>query len=167
MPEKNINASAVREHIYKIFPNDLNTHNTMFGGRIMATIDRIALVVAERHSGEVCVTASVDAVHFMAPAKEGDTLIYSASVNRAWTSSMEIGARVMAENSYTGERRHVVSAYLTFVALDKNNKPTPVPALTPTTEVEKNRFEEAGVRREARLTHANNLKALRANRSAD
>lgn len=164
MPSKTVGDSAVHEHIYKIFPNDLNSHKTMFGGRIMATIDRIALVVAERHSGEVCVTASVDAVHFMAPAREGDTLIYSASVNRAWNSSMEIGARVMAENSYTGERRHVVSAYLTFVALDKANRPTGVPALSPQTELEKNRFEEAGIRRKARLAQANELKTLRANR---
>lgn len=87
--------------------------------------------LAERHSGHVCVTASVDDVHFMAPANTGDTLIFSAVCNRAWGSSMEIGCRVVAEDSYTRERRHIVSAYSTFVALDYRHEPAPVPRLAP------------------------------------
>ncbi len=153
--------SAVREHIYKVFPNDMNATATVFGGMIMATMDRIALVVAERHSGAVCVTASVDDVHFMAPARTGDTLIFSAVCNHAWETSMEIGGRVIAEDSYTRKRRHIVSAYSTFVALDDNHKPKRVPPLRPETDAEKIRFEEARLRRETRLAHAKAIQAMR------
>jgi len=155
-------ASAVREHIYKVFPNDMNANATVFGGMVMATIDRISLVVSERHSGHVCVTASVDSVHFMAAARTGDTLIFSAACNRAWNTSMEIGCRVIAEDSYSGERRHIVSAYSTFVALDEDHKPVAVPGLVCESEAEKQRFEEAGLRREGRLQHSSDLKTLRA-----
>lgn len=151
----------VREHIYKVFPNDMNANATVFGGMIMATMDRISLVVAERHSGHVCVTASVDDVHFMAPAKTGDTLIFSAVCNRAWSTSMEIGCRVVAEDSYTRERRHIVSAYSTFVALDDEHKPAAVPPLVPEDEEEQARFEEAGLRRETRLAHAQRMRKRR------
>lgn len=160
-PARAPSLSMVREHIYKVFPNDMNANATVFGGMIMATMDRISLVVAERHSGHVCVTASVDDVHFMAPAKTGDTLIFSAVCNRAWGSSMEIGCRVVAEDSYTRERRHIVSAYSTFVALDDNHKPAPVPPVAPESEDEKERFEEAGLRRETRLVHAERIRQRR------
>lgn len=159
-----VSASAVRGHVYKVFPQDMNAHRAVFGGLVMSTIDRLSLVVAERHSRRVCVTAAVDAIHFLAPAKDGDTLIYSASVNRAWTTSMEIGAKVVAENSYTGERRHIVSAYLTFVALDENNKPVAVPELITDTELEAQRYIEAQARREMRLDHAEKLRELRQQR---
>lgn len=159
---KTVAASAAAEHLYKVFPNDLNAYNTMFGGSILATIDRLASIVAERHAGRVCVTASVDAVHFMAPARHGDTLIFSAAVNRAWNSSMEIGARVVAEDCERCDHRHIVSAYLTFVALDENNRPVQVPALIAETEAEQQRYEEAGLRREQRLAHAEVIRKHRA-----
>lgn len=159
---KPVAASAVREHIYKVFPNDMNANATVFGGMVMATIDRISLVVAERHSGRVCVTAAVDGIHFLAPARTGETLIFSASCNRAWGSSMEIGCRVVAEDSRTGERRHIVSAYSTFVALDDDHKPVEVRPAAPETKPERRRYEEAALRREGRLQHAEAVKKLRA-----
>lgn len=153
--------SRVREHIYKVFPNDMNASATVFGGMIMATMDRISLVVAERHSGRVCVTASVDGVHFLAPARTGDTLMFSAACNRAWDTSMEIGCRVMAEDSYTLARRHIVSAYATFVALDDDHRPTAVPCLMPETDADRTRYEEAQLRRETRLAHARRMREHR------
>ncbi len=160
---RTVSASAAREHLYKVFPNDLNAYNTMFGGTILATIDRLASIVAERHAGKVCVTASVDAVHFLAPAKHGDTLVFSAAVNRAWGSSMEIGAKVIAEDcqSCDMDRRHIVSAYLTFVALDENNRPTPIPGIIPETPAEQQRYDEAGIRRQQRLSQAEEIKRHR------
>jgi acyl-CoA hydrolase len=143
--------SAIEQNVYKVFPNDLNSEYTVFGGLVMGLCDRTALIVAERHSGGTCVTAAVDSLNFVAPARAGETLIIKAAVNRAWRSSMEIGVRVAAENSHTGERRHVVSAYLTFVALDESGHPTAVPAILPQTDAERRRYEAAESRREARL----------------
>ena len=154
--------TAIDGHIYKVFPNDLNAQNTAFGGMIMAHCDRLALVVAERHSSRVCVTAAVDSLHFMAPAKGNDTLVFKVALNRSWGSSMEIGVRVDAENSYNREVRHVVSAYFTFVALDEDGKPTDVGPVIPETQDQRRRFEEADMRRQARLRIRRTLKDYRA-----
>ena len=159
---KPVSASKVDNHVYKIFPNDLNAHYTVFGGLVMAICDRIALVVAERHSGQVCVTASVDSVHFLAPAKEGETLIVKAACNRAWTTSMEIGVKVLAENSFRSEQRHIVSAYLTFVSLDAHGVPQPVPPLLVEGPAEQQRYEEAQFRRNSRLANVDQLRLMRA-----
>lgn len=118
----------------------------------MSLCDRTALIVAERHSGCACVTAAVDSLTFLAAAGTGDTLIIKAAVNRTWRTSMEIGVRVTAENSRTRETRHIVSAYLTFVALDDDGKTTPVPGVTPESDMEHKRFEQAELRRQKRLS---------------
>ena len=143
--------SAIEQNVYKVFPNDLNSKYTVFGGLVMSLCDRVALIVAERHSGRPSVTAAVDSLNFLAPARAGDTLVIKAAVNRSWSSSMEIGVHVAAEDSHTGETRHVVSAYLTFVAVDDDGKPHSVPPVSPQTKAEIRRFEEAGKRREQRL----------------
>jgi len=143
--------SAVDQNVYKVFPNDLNSKHTVFGGLVMGLCDRTALIVAERHSGHNCVTAAVDNLNFLAPARSGETLILKAAVNRTWRSSMEIGVRVVAEDSFMGDTRHVVSAYLTFVALDKHGSPTAVPTVLPETDIEQRRFKAAERRRNVRL----------------
>lgn len=158
LQSKTVASSAIEGHVYKVFPNDLNAHGTAFGGMIMAKCDRLSLVVAERHSGHVCVTASVDSIHFRAPANENDTLIFKVSINRAWNSSMEIGVRVEAENSYNGDSKHILSAYFTFVALDENNKVTRVPALIAENKIQERRFQHADIRRAARLKTIEDLK---------
>ncbi len=154
--------SAVREQVYMVFPNDLNPNDTVFGGLIMAQMDRYASVAADRHAGGICVTVGVDAVHFIAPARGGDVLIFNAAVNRAWGSSMEVGCKVEAEKIGGGDRRHILSAYLTFVAMDAQGRPRAVPPVISETRHEKQRHEEAQLRRELRLRHAEDLKRLRA-----
>ncbi len=144
----------------RYFPNDLNSEYTVFGGLVMGLCDRTALIVAERHSGHSCVTAAVDSLTFLAPAHSGETLVVKAAVNRAWRSSMEIGVHVVAENSFRGDTRHVVSAYLTFVALGEDGSPTQVPPLIPETEIENRRFDAAEERRNARLELRNDLKDI-------
>lgn len=89
----------------------------------------------------------------MAPARSGETLIIKAAVNRTWRSSMEIGVPVAAEDSHNGDSRHVVSAYLTFVALNEAGTPTSVPPISPETDAEKRRYDEAQRRRDARLSN--------------
>lgn len=162
---RSVSFSAVREQVYMIFPNDLNSNETVFGGLIMAHMDRYAAVVADRHAGGVCVTASVDAVHFRAPARKGDVLVFAVSVNRAWNTSMEVGVRVEAECIGSTERRHILSAYLTFVAVDAAGTPRSVPPLAAESEVEHRRHQEAQFRRNARLKHAEDIKALRASQA--
>lgn len=161
MKGKTPTETHIQDHTYKVFPNDLNSKGTAFGGMIMSQLDRLAAVVAERHSGQTCVTASVDSMHFLAPAHRGDHLIFKVSMNHAWRTSMEIGAKVYAEDPRTGERRHMVSVYFTFVAIDDNEKPTPVPALICETRDEKRRSEEAQIRRERRKAEAEETKERR------
>jgi acyl-CoA hydrolase len=160
-PQRTVAYSSVTDQVHMVFPNDLNANDTVFGGLIMALMDRLAVVVASRHAGSVCVTAGVDAVNFIAPARRGDVLIYTVAVNRAWTSSMEIGCRVEAAGIGGGDKRHIVSAYLTFVAMDELGKPKKVPELVPESDAERQRFEEAALRRSSRLAHADELRALR------
>ena len=166
-PEKTPKESAVEDHTYKIFPNDLNSQATVFGGTVLSLLDRIAVVVAERHSGLACVTVSVDAVHFLAPARKGDNLIIQASINRAWNSSMEIGLRVVAEHPFINKRTHILSAYFTFVALDTTGKKSPVPRVRPETEIQKKRYQEAEIRRERRISGAKEVEQFRKSFSKD
>lgn len=153
--------SAIEDYTYRIFPNDLNSNGSIFGGLIMSMLDRLALVVSERHSGSTCVTASVDALHFLAPAGIEEHLIFKAAVNRVWTTSMEIGLKVIAEHPKTKQRRHIVSAYFTFVALDELQKPKPIVPIIPKTDLEKRRFKEADLRRRHRSSHKEMIKKAR------
>lgn len=156
MPQKRVCDSAVDFYPYEIFPNDINPHGTVFGGTVLQLIDRISGGIAQRHAGAVCVTLFIDSVRFLAPGRQGETLVFKGAVNRTWNTSMEIGIKVFAENFLTGESRHIVSAYLTFVAVDTEGRPTTIPTVIPETDEEKRRFREASTRREHRLSYKKN-----------
>ncbi len=132
-------------------PPDANPAGNVHGGTIMKLIDTAAGVVAVRHSRCNAVTASVDRLDFHHPAFIGDLLIISASLNMTGKTSMEIGVRVEAETLMSGKRRHIASAYLTYVALDANLKPRNIPPVIAETDEEKRRNREAQARRKARL----------------
>jgi acyl-CoA hydrolase len=151
MQAKTVAESAIHDQTSVVFPNDLNAYGTLFGGRVLDLCDRVAGVVAKRHSGKVCVTLGIDSVRFLAPAKHGDILVFKASMNRAWRTSMEIGLKVYKEDFRTQERVHILSAYFTFVALDDHLRPVEVPPITPMTVDEKRRYKEAEERRKIRL----------------
>ncbi len=141
-----------------VLPSDTNALGTIFGGKVMAWIDIAAAIAAGRHARKVVVTASIDALHFLAPVRIGHVLHIQATVNSASRTSMEVGVRVDSENPLTGERMHTATAYTTFVALDEHGKPTPIPALLPETPQEKRRNDEAKKRRDSRVRLATELK---------
>lgn len=117
----------------------------------MRMIDEVASIAALKHARKNVVTASIDRMDFLAPVFIGDLLRINASINYVHKTSMEIGVRVEAENPLSGQVRHTGTCFLTIVALDKNGSPTPVPPLTPQTEDEKRRWDEAKIRRSLRL----------------
>ncbi len=138
--------------IQQMTQEDANLAGNVHGGAIMKLVDSTAGMVAARHSSSNVVTASIDRLDFFYPVYIGELLKIYASINHAGNTSMEIGARVEAENVMTGEVRHTASAYLTFVALDENGKPKPIPELSLLTDEEKRRNSEAAERKKIRLS---------------
>lgn len=136
-----------------VLPSHTNSLDTIFGGTVMSWIDIAAAIAAQRHANKVVVTASIDQLNFIAPIKKGWVVNLKASVNFASRTSMEVGVRVEAENPITSELFHTASAYLTFVAVGADGKPSSVPTLVPDTSEEKRRFQAAQKRREIRLSH--------------
>lgn len=148
---KRVSESAIHDQTALVFPNDLNSLGTLFGGRVLELADRVTAVVSQRHSGRVCVTLGIDSVRFLGPARHGDILVFQSAVNRVWRTSMEVGVKVFAENFKTLHRRHVFSAYFTFVALDDDQHPVEIAAVIPETDEEQSRYRQADERRQARL----------------
>lgn len=150
MKEKTVSESKLMI-VQQMVQADANLAGNVHGGVIMKLIDSTAGLVAARHASGNVVTASIDRLDFYHPVYVGELLKINASINYAGTTSMEIGARVQAENVMTGESRHTASAYLTYVALDKNGKPSKIPPLVLTNEEEERRNQEAAERRKIRL----------------
>ncbi|MDT2046082.1 acyl-CoA thioesterase [Priestia aryabhattai] len=119
-----------------IFPNDLNNHHTLFGGKIVADMDMIASLSATKHSRKPCVTASIDHVDFIEPVTEEDFISYESFVVLTGKSSMIIFVKVIAEHLITGVKRIAATSFLTFVALE-GGKPAIVPKVVAQTEEEK------------------------------
>ena len=134
-----------------VLPSHTNALDTIFGGVVMSWIDIAAAVAAQRHSAKDVVTASLDDMQFKAPVYKGWVVNLRSSVNFVSKTSMEVGVRVEAENPKTGELFHTASAYLTFVAIGSNGKPSAVPELILESESDRRRFEEGQKRRELRL----------------
>ncbi len=135
-----------------MLPQDANPAGIVHGGIIMKEIDNAAGVTAVRHTRKVCVTASIDRLDFHKPAFIGNLVTIKARINHTGTTSMEIGARVETEDLMTGVKTHLASAYLTFVALDENNRPTKVPPLQLISDGDHRRYREAVARRKLRLS---------------
>ena len=130
---------------------DANLAGNVHGGVIMKLVDTAAGLAAVKHCRSRVVTVSMDEMSFIEPVFLSDVVTLKAQVNDVGRTSMEIGVRVEAENTVSGERRHVSTAYLVFVALDPDGSPKPVPRLDPGTQEERRRMEEAKIRREHRL----------------
>lgn len=133
-----------------VLPPDTNNIGTMFGGKLMAYIDDVAAISAMRHARSSVVTASTDSVDFLHPIHEGNAVCLEAFVTYTGRTSMEVIVKVVAENLRSGERDLCAISFLTFVAIDDDGKPTPVPRLVPQTEMEKSLYESAKGRAEVR-----------------
>ena len=133
-----------------ILPNDTNLLGNVLGGRVMHLMDMCAAMSAYKHARTAVVTASVDRLDFLAPAKMGEIMILKSSVNYTGKSSMEVGVRIESENPKTGDIYHTSSAYLTFVSLNENGKPRRVDNINPENDNEIRRFNEGKVRHEER-----------------
>ncbi len=136
-------ASTQSEMTEIILPNDTNTLGSLLGGRLMHFIDLTGAMAAYRHSRTNVVTAAMDHIDFIRPVRLGDLLTLSSSVNRAFTTSMEVGVKVWAENTRTGSVVHVASAYLVFVAIDDQGRRQKIPQIMPETPDELRRYADA------------------------
>src|SRR5437764_15173750 len=133
-----------------VLPNDANPLGALLGGRMMHWIDLAGALAAHRHSRNYVVTASIDHLDFWTPVHVGDLVVLRSSVNRVFTTSMEVGVTVWVENYLLDELKHVSSAYLTFVAVDAAGRHLKVPPVIPETDEQRRRYEDAGRRREIR-----------------
>ncbi len=134
-----------------ILPNDTNHVGNLFGGKLMQWVDITAAIAAQRHCGRVVVTAAINHVSFDKPIKQNSIVTLQAKVSRAFNSSMEVFVDVSFEDTVTGIQTKCNEAILTFVAIDQNGTPLPVPELIPETEIEKQRFKSALRRRQLSL----------------
>lgn len=139
------------EVILRMFPSDANPAGNVFGGEILKHIDMVAGIVAQRHSQSNAVTVSMDSVNFIKPVYVGNVLKLNARINYVHNSSMEIEVKAEAENIVSGIRTITGTAFVTFVALDKNGKPTTVPKLLLRTDEDRAKFEEGKLRMQERL----------------
>jgi acyl-CoA hydrolase len=133
-----------------VLPNDANPLGALLGGRLMHWIDLAGALAAHRHSRNYVVTASIDHLDFCTPVHVGELVVLRSSVNRVFTTSMEVGVKVWVENYLSDELRHVSSAYLTFVAIDAAGRHLKVAPVIPETDAQRRRYEDAGRRRDIR-----------------
>ena len=139
-------AQTAVETRYLLMPNETNQYGTAFGGVIMSWIDMTAAMAAQKHCHSEVVTASIDSLSFREPIRIGEHVILRAMVNHAGRTSMEVGVQVLHENPITNQTSTATTAHLTFVAIDENHRPRPVPPLVAETDDEKRRYENAKLR---------------------
>jgi len=154
MPDEILTPRPVRDSQSEmaeiVLPNDTNPLGALLGGRLMHWVDLAGAMAAHRHSRNYVVTASVDHIDFLVPVEVGDLVILRSSVNRVYHTSMEVGVKVFVEHYISDTAQHVASAYLTFVAIDREGKHLAIAPVIPETEEQQRRYNNAGRRREIR-----------------
>ncbi|HMR09017.1 MAG TPA: acyl-CoA thioesterase [Polyangiaceae bacterium] len=144
--------SQCRVQLHQLMlPEHANAYGNVHGGEIMKMVDEAGGIAAMRHAQRPCVTVAMDSMTFMSKVSIGDVLCCVASVNFVGKSSLEVGVKVTAENPITGTVSHTNSAYLVYVAIDDDGKPTHVPPLILESDDEKRRHGEARARQAHRL----------------
>lgn len=151
----------------RVFPNDMNNHDTLFGGKLMSLIDEVSSISAMRHCRNNVVTASTDSVDFLRPIHKMDSLCMESYVTYTGTTSMEVFVKVISEELLTGERHVAATSFITFVCMDKQGNPCPVPPIIPETAEEKLLHESAPERSALRKQRRIASKALAARLATD
>ena len=141
-----------------VLPSETNPLNNLFGGELLARMDRAASISARRHSRRFVVTASVNHVAFNRAIPLGSVVTVEAKVSRAFSSSMEIYVDVWIEDRQSGQKTKVNEGIYTFVAVDETGKPVQIPQIIPETDLEKERFEGALRRKQLSLILAGKMK---------
>jgi acyl-CoA hydrolase len=152
--ERRLAHESVHETSALMMPGDSNNLGHVFGGVILALMDKAAAVSALRHARLPVVTVSIDRVDFREPIHVGDLVILKTAVNFVGKSSIEVGVRVECEDLLTGLRRHTNTAFLTFVAIGADGNPVVVPEMICETDEERRRFAEGKERRRRRIEEA-------------
>ena len=162
MEENNIRAKKVEESkaimTEMVMPNDTNPMGNLMGGNLLRWMDIVSGICAGRHCERHVVTASVDHVSFQSAIHNGDVVTLVATVTRAFRSSVEVYVEVFASDIKGGNSRRSNHAYYTFVGLDENQKPVPIPPVLPLTEIEQQCYDSAPRRREVRLVLSGRMK---------
>jgi len=143
-----------------VLPGETNALNNLFGGELLARMDRACSIAAQRHSKRIVVTASVNHVAFNKAVPVGSIVIIEAKVSRAFTSSMEIYADVWIEDRESGQKTKANEGIYTFVAVDMTGTPVKVPSILPETELEKERYEGALRRKQLSLVLSGKMKPV-------
>lgn len=141
-----------------VLPSETNPLNNLFGGELLARMDRAASIAARRHSRRITVTASVNHVEFNRSIPLGSVVTVEAKVSRAFKTSMEVFLDVWIEDRESGLKTKANEAIYTFVAVDETGRPTEVPELVPETDLEKERFAAALRRKQLSLVLAGKMK---------
>lgn len=150
MPSERVSRTVADSRVVMteiVMPEDANSRGTVFGGRVLALIDKASAITAMRHCHTPVVTAAIDRVDFLAGAREGSILILEGVLNAAFRTSMEIGVTVFAEDPLSGDRRLTCRAFVTLVSVDEKGCPQAVPPLEAGNEEERMRAVEAAARR--------------------
>lgn len=137
-------------------PEHANNLGNVHGGWVMKLVDEAGALACMRHAQRRVVTVAIDQMVFRQPIRIGDLVILEAEVSYAGRTSMEVEVHVTAEDPVSGERTHTNTAYLVYVALDRDGRPAPVPELYAETEAEELRMQQARARQERRLSQATN-----------
>ncbi|MCF2874803.1 MULTISPECIES: acyl-CoA thioesterase [Tenacibaculum] len=140
-----------------VLPGETNYLDNLFGGELLARMDRACSISARRHSRRIVVTASVNHVAFTKSVPVGSVVTVEAKVSRAFKSSMEVYVDVWIEDRQSGEKTKVNEGIYTFVAVDETGKPVPIAQIKPETELEKQRYDGALRRKQLSLVLANKL----------
>jgi acyl-CoA hydrolase len=142
---------SATETVQVVLPNDSNPLGYILGGTVMHMMDITGAIACHRHTNRLALTASVDSVDFLHPIKIGDIIILKSRVTCTFNTSLEVEVEVFSESITKGERKLTSHAYLTFVSLDENGKPTAVAPLAIETQDDEERCRQAHIRRRERL----------------